>query len=420
MTWSPISSGRQVGGQTDPAPGPDDLTNPTPDGPIDQLYREEVGVNRAGAFVSPRMELTRGEWVTVATVNLAARQANAMMRVQSFIAYENERVTSRVWQAMRLIEGTSNVIATRGTADELVLSSEVPDPVVSPEPVNLQGLWSPGDNAVHSYSLQVFVSKPIFWLLARMANRLVAFEQDGSRNYSRDIWLDVSSEYFATACDGQTVWVADTTANLLRAFFAVGPPPSHPLGLNSSSHVRDTSRDIDIDLANSPQWRGATIAGTTMWVIDFSAGADGNHALAFSLLDGTRITGDDIDLGEGSFQSCCNDGETLWFVDDFTDMARAYRVSTQARRSAYDISLPTPLTGNAWLGATVANNRIMLIESRPGVVAGFERVRMFNATTRARVPSEDFQPIQSIYDGMASDQSKVYASVGSHIIVEEL
>ena len=49
----------------------------------------------------------------------------------------------------------------------------------------------------------------------------------------------------------------------------------------------------------------------------------------------------DIALSTGSWRGGASDGITLWFVDDFGNMAVAYVAATRARDSAKDISLGT-------------------------------------------------------------------------------
>lgn len=248
------------------------------------------------------------------------------------------------------------------------------------------------------------------WLINRTNNKAEAYDiSTKTRDTSKDITLG-SGSWNAAITDGTTFWFLDNTTEFARAYNAntrardsakdisLGTgswsaavsdgvtlwfqESSGARGYTASTRARDTTKDITFRsfsaliaagaYTSTLFWNaaeGAVSDGTTLWVIGGSRGQDAEA----TDLPSTRNTAKDINLGTGRWWGATFARETLYFIDDRQDFARAYNVNTRARDSAKDISLGT----GVWRSAVTDGTTLWAVDRTTAAA--------FDLTTRRRV-----------------------------------
>ena len=119
--------------------------------------------------------------------------------------------------------------------------------------------------------------------------------------------------------NGSTVFVADFDDVLIYAYDRDGTP--------------DTGKDIDVSTDNGFP-NGIWSDGTTMWVADSGVAS----LKAYTLANGNRNSGADIDLGQNT-RGVWGNSTTVWAVNTDTDKLEAYVKSSGADDNDKDIDL---------------------------------------------------------------------------------
>ena len=127
---------------------------------------------------------------------------------------------------------------------------------------------------------------------------------------------------------------------------------------------------------------------------------------------GTRDSTKDISWRSrsGLFSASVSDGETIWFVDDNTSIAYAYRASDRARDSSKDIRLPS---GGIWNSAVSDGTTLWFVNTNDN------KAYAYRASTQIRDESKDIGLLgDNIFAGasdgttlwfVSNDDNKAYA-----------
>ena len=119
---------------------------------------------------------------------------------------------------------------------------------------------------------------------------------------------------------------------------------STPSDLTDSS---DDDKMVQFGVLRTTFLPRLTNVGYRAFTADGSFNWDWNTTVGYIVLSTespigiARLSGSDISLGTGTWFGGTSDGSTLWFVNDTTNTAVAYRASDGARLSGSDISLGT-------------------------------------------------------------------------------
>lgn len=220
-----------------------------------------------------------------------------------------------------------------------------------------------------------------------------------TRDNSRDIDLSASS-WIGGASDGDTLWVVDASSDADAIAYdahtlARLPTSDIPLlnrvwrggvsdgtivwfveqvssstfsSTTARAHVaatgaRDSSQDIALTTLRHA-WYGGAYDGTYIWFVNDSS----NVARAYDPATGDLVSSLDINLGAGLWTGAVSDGVTLWFVDNDRDVARAYTIGTYTRDSSNDINIGS---GN-WQGGISAGNTLWFVNNGTNDLVAYE------------------------------------------------
>ncbi len=135
--------------------------------------------------------------------------------------------------------------------------------------------------------------------------------------------FDFSFRGYDAWSDGTTMWMADFTADTLRAF-------------NLGSGNRDTAKDLSLPINFQYYSHGGLWSdGATVWVASYPAG----EVYAFDLADGTRAREHDFSLANSTIGPVWSDGTTLWVARIDFDGIHAYDIGTGTRDRPKDLRL---------------------------------------------------------------------------------
>ena len=138
--------------------------------------------------------------------------------------------------------------------------------------------------------------------------------------------------------DGVTAWVADWVDDKLFAY-------------SLSDGARDAGKDVDLVSGNDFA-RGIWSDGTTMWVAD----ALNDKLFAYTLSGGARDSGKEFDLhsDNASPQGIWSNGTTIWVADSDVDKLFAYTLSDGARDAdkEFDLHSDNNIPAGIWSDGT--------------------------------------------------------------------
>ena len=180
--------------------------------------------------------------------------------------------------------------------------------------------------------------------------------------------------YRAFTADGSFNWDWNTTVGYLVIASAI--PPS-----------LDRLSGSDITLGTG-SWQGGASDGSTIWFVDDTT----NRARAYRASDGARLSSADITLAPFNWRGGASDGSTLWFISA-SGAANAYRASDGARLSSADITLGT----GSWQGGTSDGSTIWFVDDTTNMA------RAYRASDGARLSSADITLGTGRWRGGASD-----------------
>ena len=148
---------------------------------------------------------------------------------------------------------------------------------------------------------------------------IYAYNRDGTRNTGRDI-APLTDNGFPNGIwsDGTTLWVADSGLMVLRAY-------------TLSNGNRDSGKDIDLGESSRGVWGN----DTTVWAVN----TDTDKLEAYVKSNGNDDNSKDIDIHSDNDKprGIWSDGTTMWVADSGGNKLYAYTLSGGARDSDKDI-----------------------------------------------------------------------------------
>ena len=255
-----------------------------------------------------------------------------------------------------------------------------------------------------------------FWFIniGTVANVAFAFNTSGAHIAAKNIVLGAGG-YERAFTNGTTLWFIDNSVNVAKAWTTAGvrdsskdfnlgsgnwlgasiadkatyvleanlvPPALH--AYTTQDRQRRSSKDFVLPGQQAGEalrvYRGLGYADDRLWVLDVPT--SGNAFLRAYTFNETRYARfiryiqQDFDIGSGDWQGAATNGVTAWILDDTTNIARAWNVTTRQRDSAKDINLGARL----WRGIIYAKGRLYGIDSS-------SVARAYSTTTYTAVPT---------------------------------
>ena len=159
------------------------------------------------------------------------------------------------------------------------------------------------------------------WVADSSDNKLYAYRMNpgeadhGSREPGKDIALHSDNSLnYGLWSDGVTVWVADDGTNEKMFAYKMNP--------GGTGHGdRESAKEFNLDAGNSDPF-SIWSDGETIWVADGTA----DKLFAYTLSGGSRVAGKDLALGgeNANLSGIFADGTTLWVADHEDDNIYAY------------------------------------------------------------------------------------------------
>ena len=206
------------------------------------------------------------------------------------------------------------------------------------------------------------------WVSDFMIDNLIAYNQDGTRDSTKDFDLASSNDRVGGIwCNDTTVWVSDHRDWKVYAY-------------TLSTGNRDTTKEFTLPRSRTwHEWGAMWSDGTTIWVAR-DRGSN-SRLYAFTLSTGNRDSDKDIRLNRSNDnpKGLWSDGTTIW-VNDLDDANKifAYDLSTRTYDSSKNFSSlhddndhPTALwfdVDTMWVGERGINNGTVYIYQRVGGV----------------------------------------------------
>ena len=193
--------------------------------------------------------------------------------------------------------------------------------------------------------------------------------------------------------DGTTMWVSDTTDNMLYAY-------------TLTTKVRDSSKDFDDLDFNNANPIGIWSNGTTMWVLD----TVGDRIYAYNLETKAYDSSKDFNTLTGAGNTyprgIWSNGTTMWVIDVSDDKIYAYNLETKAYDSSKDF--------NTLTGAGNADPRGIWSDGTTMWVVDFsdEKLYAYNLATKAYDSTKDINTLTDAGNrnpiGIWSDNSTMW------------